>query len=243
MNNTSSKIKIFSFIFVVIVMSGCAATQLVKNQITSVSSPPLTYTFEKSPTINDLTFDEYTNERYLSANDVVRDGLTVKRLGDEILVTKFKDVGKMALDATVNSYKVKVTVNGNTITLLPYENRKHQAGLIMPFPIPAFSESDLNDFLSRTVYTFSFEETSEFPASSIEANFKRLATQDYSNNKYRVSIPEADAYIDIKTYPYRNGSKCEISVKFYTTPTQSNNIILRDVKEKVKSAIAKIVTA
>ena len=72
-------------------------------------------------------------------------------------------------------YKINIseekTLNSTNIIYTPEELTTFQNGLILPFKVPEF---DVSDYLSKKGYIYyNFEINSEYPPSSIKANFAR----------------------------------------------------------------------
>lgn len=234
---------------------GCAniATAPVKNQIMPVSNLSVTYAFPNSVNESDLIFHEFQERTDYAQGVFENHGVRVKRLPQEYLVTHYVDNGAAG---SINQYRVKVLASGNTITLTPFENRKHQDGLILPKPIPNFSQKDIVDFLSATRHKFTFEIDSKFPSESVNANFKRIASRQFSKqftatssgekifeNSYALDLAEATVKFDVTTYPYQNGSKCTVNVSYFTKSNSAGAIDIKIIENKIKERISSIVNA
>lgn len=234
---------------------GCAGvgTPPVKNLVTPVSGISVTYTLPDQAKESDLIFNEYQDQVTYAQGVFENHGVKVKKLPQEILITHYVDNGTAG---SSNEYRVKTSISGNSITLTPVENRQNQDGLIMPKPIPLFSQKDIIDFLSFTRHKFSFEVDSKFPSESVSANFKRLASRQFSKqftavssgekifeNSYALEFEGATVKFDVKTYPYQNGSKCSINVSYFTKSNPSNVINIKEIESKIKEKISLIVNA
>jgi len=228
-------------------LTSCVPVQPIKNKITPINELSVTYTTKDNANINNLVFGTFTNTQP-NGNFTGHNGISVKINQDQtMLVTAFNDNG---VAGSKNEYTIKYEVKNNTIILTPISNLVNQDGLVLPKPIPNFSASDLINFLSTTKYEFDFEINSEFPSDSINANFKRLLTStkmksfqaDKSiKNPYILEMPEADVNLDVKLFPYRNGSKATIHAIYYTKP--ANVIVLKEIEDKIKKRVTEIINS
>lgn len=121
-------------------------------------------------------------------------------------------------------YNIKVTqtneLNNRLIVLQAESMNTYQDGVILPFPLPEF---DLESYLISAKVKYNFELNSEFPAESIRANFDRMLEKS-ENNYYMFSLNEASILMNVKVYPYRNGSRIFIEAEL-SNMRAINNII------------------
>lgn len=243
-------IKPMYWIFFALFLGGCSAVQPIKNQVSDIPGKTVTYVFNNNEKGSSLIFGDYLISHH-GDGWLENWGIQSKHSGDELLVTKFIDNGTAG---SVNEYFVKVTDKGSTVELVPYRNRMHQDGLVLPKPIPKFSVEDINKFLSSTRHEISFELDSSYSSEPTNANFKRILTQKPLNsfsssdekifeNSYFLTVEGAEARIDVKTYPYRNGSKCTVKVTYYTQATDTGEIILSEIERKIKKKVSEIVNS
>lgn len=244
------KIKSLIFGAFFLVISGCASVQPIKNQVSDVSGKPITYIFNGESEASPLKFGDYRRTRH-GDGWLENWGIKTTSSGDEILVTKFADNG---VAGSVNEYSVKVTRKGKDVTLTPYKNRIHQDGLVLPKPVPSFNENSLSVFLSSTRHEFGFEVDSNYPSESVNANFKRTLSQKSLSafksgsekifeNTYFLKVDGAESKIEVKTYPYRNGSKCTVNVIYYTQLTENTQIELGKIESLIKEKVTEIVNS
>jgi len=234
----------------IVSLSGCAGMQPIQNQITSVTGDSITYVFESKTDVSKLKFGDWQRSRYGNGWKEQR-GVKSKGSGNNLLVTKFISNGTAE---SINEYKVEVNSNGHNLTLSPIKNRVHQDGLILPMPVPQFTYKDLVNFLSSTQYMMEFEVDSKFSSESVNANFKRLLTQNRLSsfnsgnekiykNTYFLAVEGAESKIEVETYPYRNGSKCTVKVVYYTKVVEGNKIVLSEIKKRIQAKITEIVNS
>ncbi len=140
------------------------------------------------------------------------------------------------------------------LSLTPYKNRIQQDGLIPPKSVPSFNENSLREFLSFTRHEFSFEVGSNYSSESVNANLKRMLSQKslksfnsggekIFENTYFLKINGAESRIGVKTYPYRNGSKCTVNVVYYTQLTGNNHIALGKIESSIKEEVSEIINS
>lgn len=244
------QLKIIALSIILLVLSGCEGLQPIKNQTNEVAQEPLSYIFNGASKPTPLQFGAYRNSGV--NNGVLNNwGIRIMKSHDGMLVTKFLDNGTAE---SINEYAVKMTTSGDSITLTPYKHRIHQDGLILPMPVPEFNENDLYQFLAATRHTFHFEVNSDYPSESVNANFKRLLSQNSLEsfnsgsekifaNSYFLKTANAEAKIEVKTFPYRNGSKCAINILYITNLPSDKQIKLGDIENEIKARIIEIINA
>ncbi len=153
-------------------------------------------------------------------------------------------------------FNIKKGPKNTYVTYKPLRFKTYQEGILLPFPVPSFSEQDLINFLkSRRVY-YKMEFDSKYNSESIFANFDRLAekvnykagerdpvTGKIFKNRFAILYKNQRIYFSLEIYPYRNGSK---TIVYLTIPGiyTSNNLINFDILLKAaKTRIAEIVNS
>jgi hypothetical protein len=124
--------------------------------------------------------------------------------------------------------------NDKVITFTPKTVKTYQDGVILPFPIPKF---DLASYLTSAWVIHKFEVTSNYPVDSIKANFDRML-KPYGST-YHLQLPDCLAIMEIKIYPYRQGSKAVITAEISGMKVVDNII---NVSNKIKELESKIKT-
>ena len=124
--------------------------------------------------------------------------------------------------------------NDKVITFTPKTVKTYQDGVILPFPIPKF---DLASYLTSAWVIHNFEVTSNYPVDSIKANFDRML-KPYGST-YQLQLPDCLATMEIKIYPYRQGSKAVITAEVSGMKVVDNII---NVSNKIKELESKIKT-
>jgi len=138
----------------------------------------------------------------------------------------------------IYSIKVESDIKGNNkiIALTPYHVKPYQDGLILPFPVPKFN---LEKYLSSASVLHKFEVISEFNETSIKANFERLLSSYGSG--YKIKIGDYFAKLNIKIYPYRNGSKVMVESNI-SDMKESQGVInvdnyIKSLESRVKNVV------
>lgn len=231
----------------------CSSVPAIKNQATTVSGEQVKYIYNDSKVEPSLKFINYNKSVSTSANHSQNSGIEYFDRGEYISIIKYVRLDSDHTFESTNEYKVRVEKTRDSILLTPYENIINQnAMLSVTYDIPVFSMSELIGILNSTKHEFKFEIDSKFPSDSINANFKRLASRDFSEfssseniyeNSYYISLEEADVRVDIKTYPYRDGSKCSVSAFYKTKQTKSNTVSIKNIEESIKQKVSSIVNA
>lgn len=235
---------------------GCSSAPLIKNQVTPVSGVTVKYIYPNDVKQSDLSFRNYNSStpNPYDSSHVTNKGVSSFDRGGHISIVKYHRLDYSDTLESTNEYRVKLEINKNTITLTPYENIINQNSLLKfaPYEIPVFTSNELVNILLSTTHKFNFEVDSKFQSDSVSANFKRLASRDFSKfssagniyeNSYYIALEEADVRVDVKTYPYQNGSKCTVAVSYITKPSESNVVSIKEIEEKIKAKIVSIVNA
>lgn len=156
------------------------------------------------------------------------------------------------------SKTITETDDAMIVEFTPNTVLKVSEALVIGFAIP---QLNIYDYLTRTQIKTSFEIDSEFPSTSVKANFDRLLPKVRYVNRYiktnRQSIDsnlkqqdlyemvvsdQAKVFINIQTFPYRNGSKV-ITEAFVEVNSEGNSEInlveiMKNVQTKVQNIIA-----
>ncbi len=178
---------------------------------------------------------------YLSSSEW---GAETKR---EKIISSFGN-GNMQVESRVDNgiagsgliYSIKVesrAENDSTVVALtPYHVKPYQDGLILPFPVPKF---DLEKYLSSASVFYKFEFVSEFIPSSIKANFDRFLGS-YGPD-YKLQTNDFSSHLNVKIYPYRNGSKVIVNSKIFNMKKSQGVINVSDYITTLSAEIKKIV--
>ena len=153
-----------------------------------------------------------------------------------------------------NRYFVKYQVDGNKISLTPVKHVTHQDGLILPYPVPKFSEHNLTRYMAETQHSFEVEYKSKYNSESVNANFHRLLDKKYKSSwssaaskimgsRFQYKSDDALATFDVTSYPYRNGSLVKVKVVYHTLYNRSNLINLPEIESRIKEKIKSVVNA
>lgn len=124
--------------------------------------------------------------------------------------------------------------NDKIITFNSKIAKTYQDGVILPFPLPKF---DLASYLLSASVMYKFELTSDYPVNSIKANFDRIV-ESYGTS-YKLQLSDCLAVMEVKIYPYRQGSKVAIIAELSQMKANANII---DVSNKVKELEIRVKT-
>lgn len=169
--------------------------------------------------------------------------------------TALGDAGKAGIQYTVKQ-EVSETTDAYHVTLRPLEVRTYQGGLILPYPIPRFTERDLIDYLMSAQFHFKMEIDSPYNSESTHANFVRLMESKTSDkgerdpvtgkifkSRFFLQYRGKKLSFALETYPYRNGSKAVFYLTIYGIMTTQNTVDLKKIIEDVGVELGKIVNA
>lgn len=124
--------------------------------------------------------------------------------------------------------------NDKIITFSPKSVKTYQDGLVLPFPLPKF---DLESYLTSALVVYKFEITSDYPVNSVKANFDRILKSDGSS--YQLQLSDCLAVMEVKIYPYKQGSKVVIIAELFEMKIVDNII---NVSNKVKELEKRVKT-
>ena len=245
----------FILVFFLSLLIGCSTTPIIKNQVSQVSGMSVKYIFSSEAEKRNLVFHTYQNNNAYQNRPNYYEGLRVSSANGDIALIKYLNREGRMDDESINEYIIKKEIVGNSIILKPYQNRLNQnstLGGVFAYKIPTFTSDEVIEILSSTTHGFTFEVDSKFESESVNGNFRRLASRDFTKfsagekiyeNSYYLALEGVDVKIEVTTYPYRNGSKCTVSARYKTKPNTSNIISITEIEEKIKVAVEKIVNA
>ncbi len=232
--------------FILLTLIGCAGNNILipqPNTVQEVKNIQVTYILpndieKRSCTFNGLSFRQYNGGTDTKIErlhiDYVANGLQVERRTDN-------GIAGSGIIYTIDANVIPKS-DATMITLTPRTQKTYQEGLILPFPVPNF---DIEQYLSEATLYYKFELNSEYPATSIKANFERLLERFNAIDSYTYILQLEGAELKIKAniYPYRNGSKVVINIVLYNK--ESSNGVIDVVKkiEEAKKQIEKIINS
>ncbi len=154
------------------------------------------------------------------------------------------------------SQDLSETAESYIVTLKPLNKRLRQDGLVMPYPIPDFSEQDLIGHLRSSLFHYKMEIDSSYNSDSTHANFIRLlrtksfgkgerdpVTGKIYKSKFILPYNGADVTFLLETYPYRDGSKAVMYLTIPATFTSPGVVDLGRIIEDLRKELEKIVKA
>lgn len=130
--------------------------------------------------------------------------------------------------------------------------KTYQHGLILPFPVPEFTEQDLLKYIAQQPITLNLELNSPYNAESTSANFIRLTDpkrfrvgMDPVPNKGQciLATKYRNVAVSWATYPYRNGSKVVIHLTIAGAFTSDNIVDFGEIIREVKGQLEGIVNS
>ena len=232
--------------------------------ITPISVPPLTIIVPNDPAMQ----PSYRNTPYYSAGfNAVNPACDIGgRAGNFFRILKEGDNGSSFVvhyrhDNCVAGSGVKFNVNYKltqsdqnfTMVLQPTGRTTYQQGLIMPFPVPSVSESDLIQLFEEPVINYQMEANSAYNKDSVFANFARLATRITDRDGGLPDIKHKDWFsikingkmvkFSVEVYPYRDGSKVVISALIPAIETSPSTVDFKEVFNIFRARISDIVNS
>jgi len=130
--------------------------------------------------------------------------------------------------------------------------KTYQHGLILPFPVPEFTEQDLLKYIVQQPVKLNLELNSPYNAESTSANFMRLTQperfpgeMDPVPNKGRCKLATKYSKVTFSwaTYPYRNGSKVVIHLTIPGAFTSGNTVDFGEIIKEIKGQLEGIVNS
>lgn len=149
-------------------------------------------------------------------------------------------------------YRLHVTSaavpNGTELTFVTTQEppQEYREGLFGRFPVPAFSDEDLVQFLASGTVAYKLELDAEFPVDAIAANFERLAkgrTTRSGQHVGAVVIDGAPVEFSYDVMPYRNGSKAVIRAQLTPAAAGAGAVDFAPLIEALKQALSNVVNA
>lgn len=245
-------------------VGGCVATSPIKQAepaaATLVTMQPITYVvpidegvIRQRGVIEDLSFADFS-----SGSKDHRDTLRTKRVREGSIVIERRTDNGVA--GSGKQYRVDFTVEKDKThyktTLQPISYSTYQQGLILPFPIPMFSDRDLSDHLLSAQVHYRLEINSEFNSESTHANFMRiLKTRSFRSGekdpvtgkvfKQEFVLPYRgkEVLFVLETFPYRNGSKAVIYLRVPAVATSPNTVDYKAILDELKAKLIEVVRA
>jgi len=224
---------------------------------TPVSIPTITYLLPKdSAVFNPTGGDPLQFRPFTGGVPTKRELLRFNFNGDPGEVERRTDNGTIGSGKRYAVQKAVTDLGDQTkIEFTPISYTTYKQGLLLPFPVPAFSDEDLTQFLLSAEIYVKFEIDSEFNSESTYANFVRLlqvrpnsdGARDPVSGKifkqiFVVPLRGKDATLSIETFPYRNGSKVVVHGRILATPTGPNTVdfglLIEELRTKLKEVVA-----
>lgn len=243
-------------------MAGCAKMTPKPVQITELTNPVSTNVIiPNDPNVDanvftSLAFTASWGQSYYNGNISKQQLIRIKNKTESTFELDRRTDNGRAGSGIV--YSVDYSLNKNdkntVLAFKPIKFKTYQEGLIMPFSVPDFNESDLVSYITSNQVHYKLEIDSQYNTESIFANFKRLATEErfrqgekdpvtgkIFKNRFSMPVNNGKIIFSLETFPYRNGTKAVIylNVPGYLTSdnTVDFNVILSDIKSKLESIV------
>lgn len=258
--------RLYLSVFLLLFFSGCAAVNMAEkpSMVAQLNSPPLKILIPNETDVNAANYENLHfyrhlwNRSYANGNMLQEDLIREWRLpNDSIEVERRTDNGVAGSGIIyIVDYSVSTTTDNTIIDLKPVNYRTYKQGLIMPFPVPSFTEGDLIHYLLEDTIRYTMEVNSKYDPQSIYGNFMRLAksasygegekddvTGDIIKSRFYLPYKDHRIYFSLKTFPYRNGTKAIIHLYIPGILTSPNTVDFAKIIKGVKSQIESIVNS
>lgn len=247
---------------VAVILNGCAKVTTSPTELTELKFPSTTTII--IPNDQDIDANKFNNMEFSKKWNVsYYNGSVAKQ---DVIIVKNKTSNTFDLDRRTDNgvsgsgilYTINYSIerkNSNTIlSFKPIKYTTYQEGLILSFPTPEFTESDLSSYISSHAVEWKIEINSQYNTESIFANFKRLASEEpftkgekdpiaghIFKNRFSILVNNRKVLFSLETFPYRNGTKSVIYLHvsgYYTSDnTVDFNMILPEIKKKLDSIV------
>ncbi len=238
MNHKGLILFIFSLMFLV----GCSQIPLLpeKDKVTKIENVKVEYILPKSVIQDQSSFNGIKLRRYTTGTQSKMESIFLRYLENGMIVEK-KLHNQMAGSGTVYNVETKVKENKDNIrvTFTPTKKETYQQGLVLPYPIPEF---DIQEYLTTASIQNRFEVNSEYPVSSIKANFSRSLGHDPVKGSYITSEEGHQVVLKVDVQPYRTGSKVLILAYLNTNGNREEQIDTTKIFKNIKKRVSDIVT-
>ena len=138
----------------------------------------------------------------------------------------------------------------------PVSFTTYKQGLILPWPVPEFSDESLVKYLSSAELFAKLEIDSPYNSESTYANFVRLlkvksntsGESDPVSGKifkqtFVASLRDREVVLTVETFPYRNGSKAVIYARIPATQTEPNTVDFGALLQELRTQLEAVVNA
>lgn len=206
-----------------------------------------------------LEFKQWGTENYFNPNVPSTAGVkyAYNNAAKTLSVRRFETNG---VAGSWKEYSVSMTseVTGDTTTIKfsPLMSKSHQDGLILPFPVPPFTDADIVQYLTSAKFTMKFEVNSQYNSESVHASFKRLLKYQEMPGGFRnetsgkiykslfvLPVKGASVQISVETYPYQNGAKAVIEAFGVTSTTSENEVDVKAIESEIIKRVTEIVNS
>lgn len=233
-------------IYVVLFLCGCVHDYSLvpkPEQIEKIDNIKITYILPKDiektkGAINGLNFLQYEQGSSGKVEklyfNIISNQLEIKRRTDNDIA-----VGSGVI-YTVDFNLVEKS-DSTIVTFIPKTKKTYQQGVVLPFPVPNL---DLETYLSGGIVDYKFEVDSNYPPTTVEANFQRLMGDKYYNGKYSLDDSDEQFKCIVKIYPYKhNQSKVSVNATLYNKKSKNGIIDITKKINRLKIQIQNIVNA